>query len=120
VLETPAFIQGLFAFEGRGLDSPVPFPTPATYTVPSDKTARTIYFRAGNAAADLIDLVLVRNGEPMRYFPVGAKSSIHVALAVLEDLSSGTIVEVLIAAPEGLKSSVVLDAGFMETADRTR
>lgn len=50
----------------------------------------------------------------MRYFPVGAKSSIHVALAVIEDLSPGTTVEVLIAAPQGLKSSVVLDVGFME------
>jgi hypothetical protein len=116
VLENPAFIQGLFAFEGRGLESPISFPSPAIYKVPSDKRAQTIYFRAGNAAADLIDLVLTRNGEPMRYFPVGAKSSIHVALAVLEDLSPGSSVEVLIAAPQGMKSSVILDVGFMEIA----
>ncbi len=114
--ETPVFIQGLFAFEGRGLGSPVSFPSPATYKVPPDKRAQTIYFRAGNAADDLIDLVLVRDGEPIRYFPVGAKSSIHVALAVIEDFSPGTAVEVLIAAPQGLKSSVVLDVGFMELA----
>jgi hypothetical protein len=116
VLEKPAFIQGLFAFEGRGLEQPAAFPSPAIYKVPRDKRAQTVYFRAGNAAADLIDLVLMRNGEPMRYFPVGAKSSIHVALAVLEDLSPGSTVEVLIAAPLGMKSSIVLDVGFMEIA----
>ena len=116
MLEKPAFIQGLFDFEGRGLDSPVSFSSPAAYRVPSDKRAQTIYFRAGNAAAEMIYLVLTRGGEAMRYFPVGAKGSIHVALAVLEDLSPGSAIETLIAAPQGVKSSVVLDIGFMEIA----
>jgi hypothetical protein len=52
----------------------------------------------------------------MRYFPVGAKSSIHVPLAVVEDLSPGSVMEVLIGAPEGMKSTVVVDAGFVEIA----
>jgi hypothetical protein len=114
VLEKPAFIQGLFEFEGRGLASPVSFPSPVTYVVPSDKRAQTIYFRAGNAAAELIYLVLTRSGKAMRYFPVGAKAAIHVPLAVLEDLSPGSAIEILIGAPQGLKSAVVLDIGFME------
>jgi len=50
MLEKPAFIQGLFAYQGRGLESPVSFPSPAGYTVPPDKRAQTIYFRAGNAS----------------------------------------------------------------------
>ena len=104
MLEKPAFIQGVFAFEGRGLMNPAPFPSPA------------IYFRAGNASSELIYLVLTRNGERMRLFPVGAKSATHVALAVLEDLSPGAIVELLVAAPEGTKSTVVVDVGFMEIA----
>jgi hypothetical protein len=116
VLEKPAFIQGVFEFEGCGLDKPVAFPSPAIYKVPADKRAQTIYFRAGNAAAEMIYLVLARSGEAMRYFPVGAKSSVHVALAVLEDLSPGSNMEALIAAPQGLKSSVILDIGFMEIA----
>jgi hypothetical protein len=33
---------------------------------------------------------------------------------VLEDLSPGTEVEILIAAPAGLSSSVILDVGFVE------
>ena len=116
MLEKPAFIQGLFEFEGRGLHSPAAFPSPAMYKVPADKRAQTVYFRAGNAAPEMIYLVLTRAGEPMRYFPVGAKSSIHVALAVLEDLSPGSTIEALIAAPQGLRSSVVLDIGFVEIA----
>src|ERR1700746_2117137 len=109
-------MQGIFAFEGRGLECPASFPSPVTYTVPSDRRAQTVYFRAGNSAAETICLVLTRNGQAMRYFPVGAKSSIHVALAVLEDLSPGSAIEVLVAAPQGIKSSVVVDVGFMEIA----
>jgi hypothetical protein len=116
LLEKPAFIQGLFTFEGKGLDSPVSFPFPVTYKVPSDKRAQTVYFRAGNASAEMIYLVLTRGGKAMRYFPVGAKSAVHVPLAVLEDLSPGSVVEVLVGAPEGVESAVVLDIGFMEIA----
>jgi hypothetical protein len=116
MLEKPAFMQGLFTYQGRGLGSPIPFDPPVTYIVPSDKRAQTIYFRAGNAAAELIYLVLTRNGEPMRYFPVGAKAAIHVPLAVVEDLSPESRIEVLVAAPEGLQSSVLVDVGFMEIA----
>ena len=116
MLEKPAFIQGVFEFEGWGLGNPAPFITPATYRVPPDKRVQTIYFRAGNAAAEMISLVLTRGGKAMRYFPVGAKSSIHVALAVLEDISPGSAIEVLVAAPPGIRSSVVVDVGFMEIA----
>jgi assimilatory nitrate reductase catalytic subunit len=84
--------------------------------VPPDKRAQTIYFRAGNAAAEMIYLILARGGKAMRYFPVGAKGSVHVALAVLEDISPGSEIEVLVAAPHGVKSSAIVDVGFMEIA----
>jgi len=114
MLEKPAFIQGLFAWEGQGLESPAPFAPPVTYIVPSDKRSQTVYFRAGNASAEMIYLVLTAGGKPMRYFPVGAKGAIHVPLAVVEDIAPGSTVEVLVAAPKGIKSSVLLDVGFME------
>jgi hypothetical protein len=116
MLEKPAFIQGLFTWEGHGLGSPAAFDPPVTYNVPADKRAQTIYFRAGNASSEMIYLVLTAGGGPMRYFPVGAKGAIHVPLAVVEDISPGTKVEILVAAPERLKSSVLLDIGFMEIA----
>ena len=116
MIEKPAFIQGCFVFHGHGLDRPTPFEPSVTYTVPADKRAQTIYFRAGNAAAELIYLVMTKNGRFMRFFPVGAKSAIHVPLAVVEDLSPESRIEILIAAPDGLESTAVLDVGFMEIA----
>ena len=114
MLEKPAFLQGLFVCNGRGLGTPTSFDPPVAYSVPPDKRAQTIYFRAGNASAEMIYLVLTAGGRAMRYFPVGAKDAIHVPLAVVEDIPPGTKVEILAAAPEGLKSPVVLDVGFME------
>jgi hypothetical protein len=109
-------MQGLFAYQGRGLQCPMPLEPAVVYTVPSDKRAQTIYVRAGNAAAEMIYLVLTRNQEPMRYFPVGAKSAIHVPLAVVEDLAPESRIEMLVAAPEGLESAVLIDVGFLEIA----
>jgi hypothetical protein len=114
VLEKPAFIQGLFSGEGHGLGRPSSFSPPVTYDIPPDKRAQTIYFRAGNASPEMIYLVLTNGGGPMRYFPVGAKGAIHVPLAVIEDMSPGSRVEILAAAPAGLKFAVLLDVGFLE------
>jgi hypothetical protein len=114
MLERPAFLQGLFSTRGKGATVPVALTPRATYRVPSDKRAQTVYFRAGNASSELITLVLMREGEVMRYFPIGARNAMHVALAVQEDLSPETTLEVLLAAPDGLVVPVVLDVGFME------
>ncbi|MBV9267401.1 MAG: hypothetical protein JO061_14610 [Acidobacteriaceae bacterium] len=114
MLETPKFVQGLFSFEGAGLGQPRPFQPAVTYKVPFDKRSQLIYFRAGNPTDELIYLLFERNGKPMRYFPVGAKSGAHVELAVVEDLEPETVLEILIAAPEKLRSAVVLDIGLVE------
>ncbi len=114
MIEKPVFIQGLFAFVGGGLSNPRPASPPAAYSVPGDKRAQTVYLRAGNPSGELICLVLTVDGVPTRYFPVGAKGTTHVPLAVVEDLAPDAKVEVLVAAPEGLSAAVVLDVGFME------
>lgn len=114
--EKPAFIQGVYSVKGKGLSCPGSFDPPVTYTVPEDKRAQTIYFRAGNASPELVYLVLTRDTVPMRYFPVGARGAIHVALAVLEDLPPESRIEILLAAPKGMEAEVVLDIGFMEIA----
>ena len=53
---------------------------------------------------------------PCAIFPLGAKSATHIALAVVEDLSPGSLIEILVAAPKGMKAVAVVDAGFMEIA----
>jgi assimilatory nitrate reductase catalytic subunit len=50
----------------------------------------------------------------MRYFPIGARSDVHVPLRVVEDLEGGTALELAIAAPDKLSGTVVLDLGLVE------
>jgi hypothetical protein len=114
VLEKPVFLQGLYPFEGAGLDKPLPFTPAIAYKVPFDKRAQLIYFRAGNSSPEMIYLLFQRDGKPMRYFPIGAKGATHVSLAVVEDLQPETALDVLVAAPEKLKGQVLLDIGLME------
>ena len=86
-----------------------------SFTVPAGFYAQPTYFRAGNSTDELICLILRRDGAPMRYFPIGAKSDMHVALAVLEDMQPGTVLDVLVAAPEGVSGYAVVDLGILLT-----
>ena len=111
---TPRFVQGVFAFSGAGYGQPRPLGDAARYTVPPDRRTQPIYFRAGNSADSMIALVLMRDGKPMRHFPIGAKSAAHVPLAVVEDIEPDQKLEVMVVAPEGVTGTVVLDIGLME------
>ena len=112
--EKPAFLQGFYAFEGRGIDSLQPFSTPVTYTVPFDKRSQFIYLRAGNSSPELVCVVMLRDGNPSRYFPIGGKGAVHVPLAVVEDMHPGTVVELQFSAPQGVTGTLVIDVGLME------
>ena len=53
-------------------------------------------------------MVLMRDGVPMRYFPIGAKGDVHVPLRVVEDIEAAR----RRAAPRrsaGLSGTVVVD-----------
>jgi hypothetical protein len=62
----------------------------------------------------MITVVLFRDGVPMRYFPIAAKGATHVALRVVEDLLGDTVLELHVAAPDGVKGTVMLDLGLVE------
>ena len=111
---TSRFLQGVFAFEGKGLDQPLPLGSALSFVVPDGVVAQAVYFRGGNSAGELVCVVLVRDGKPMRYFPIGAKGDVHVPLRVVEDLDSGTSVELWLAAPAGVTGTVVIDLGLVE------
>ena len=114
-METTArFLNGVFGFTGAGLASAKPLDATLVYTVPSDKRSQLIYFRGGNSADGLVSVSLVRDGKPFRLFPIGAKGSVHVPLAVVEDLFPESKVEVFVAAPEGVSGHIVLDIGLIE------
>ena len=108
------FLQGVFPFEGAGMDKPVPIAPELAYVVPEGVVSQALYVRAGNSAAELVSLVLMRDGVPMRYFPVGARADVHVPLRVVEDIDGGSHVELRLLAPEGLTGTLVVDLGLVE------
>ena len=110
---TPRFLQGVLTFEGKGLDQPAPIGVPG-YVVPPGVVAQAVYFRGGNSAGELICAVLMRDGIAMRYFPMGAKESVHVPLRVVEDVEGGSVVELALVAPLGVSGTVVVDLGLVE------
>jgi assimilatory nitrate reductase catalytic subunit len=114
VKSSPRFLQGVFPITGEGLAKPAPIDPALTYTVPNGQAAQALYFRGGNSTGELVYVLLVRDGEPMRWFPIAAKGDVHVPLRVVEDLTGGTVVELHAAAPEGVTGELVLDVGLVE------
>ncbi|NAZ86208.1 molybdopterin oxidoreductase [Kineococcus indalonis] len=111
---TPRFLQGAFPFTGAGLEKPAPVEGLPAYAVPDGVRAQPVYLRAGNSSDELISVVLLRDGVAMRWFPVGARSSVHVALRIVEDVEAPAALELRVAAPEGVSGTVVLDLGLVE------
>ncbi|SDD05658.1 assimilatory nitrate reductase (NADH) alpha subunit apoprotein [Geodermatophilus telluris] len=114
VRSSPKFLQGVFPLTGEGLGKPGPVDPALRYQVPAGATAQALYFRGGNSTAELVCVLLVRDGEPVRWFPIGAKGDVHVPLRVVEDLPGGCLVELHAAAPEGVTGELVVDLGLVE------
>ncbi len=110
----PKFLSGVFMFTGAGLAKPALLDPSLVYSVSPERRAQLVYLRGGNSTDALICLTLMRDGKPMRMFPIGAKAGIHVPLTVVEDLQPDTKVEVYVSAPEGVAGQVVLDLGLVE------
>ena len=108
------FLQGIFPFEGAGLDKPVPISAELSHLVPDGVISQALYFRGGNSSDEMVTVVLMRDGVPMRYFPMGAKDGVHVPLRVVEDMPGGSVVELHAAGPEGITGELVIDLGLVE------
>jgi hypothetical protein len=114
VASTPKFLQGVFAFSGNGLDKPELIDDSLVYVVPSGVVAQPLYLRGGNSSKQLILVTLLRDGEPMRLFPMGARASINVPLRVVQDVDPDSRLELTVAAPAGCAGEVVIDFGLVE------
>ncbi|MFZ2240245.1 MAG: molybdopterin oxidoreductase [Gordonia amarae] len=110
---TPHFLQGVFDFVGKGLAEPVSPDAGLRYVVPAGLTAQPLYFRGGNSSSELIVVTLLRDGKPMRLFPIGAQGSVNVPLRVVEDVDSDVTLELVVAAPDGAAGQVVVDFGMV-------
>ncbi|MGY1754526.1 molybdopterin oxidoreductase family protein [Blastococcus sp. SYSU D01042] len=114
VKSTPRFLQGVYPITGEGLAKPGPVDPALRYTVPWGCSAQALYFRGGNATGELVYVLLLRDGRPVRWFPIGAKADTHVPLRVVEDLPGGSVVELHAAAPKGVTGELVVDLGLVE------
>ncbi len=110
----PRFLQGVFSFTGGGYDHPALLAPALRYVVPADKRAQLIYLRGGNSSPAMAFFALMQNGTPVRLFPVSGNGSIHVPLAVVEDLEPDTVIEIFFGAPEGAAGTAVVDLGLIE------
>jgi len=108
------FLQGIYPFEGAGVDKPVPISPELAHVVPEGVVSQALYFRGGNSSDELVVVVLMCDGVAMRYFPIGAKSDVHVPLRVVEDIEGGSVVELQLIAPTDLTGTVVVDLGMVE------
>ncbi|WP_432501445.1 molybdopterin oxidoreductase [Kineococcus arenarius] len=111
---TPRFLQGAYRFTGTGLEKPVAVEGLESYTVPDGSRAQPVYFRGGNSAPEMVSVVLLRDGVPMRWFPIGAAGATHVPLRIVEDVEAPSTLELHVAAPDGLTGTIVVDLGLVE------
>jgi hypothetical protein len=102
-------MRGVFAFAGKGLHEPFPVDAGLRYTVPGDSVARAVRFRVVNDSGDMVCIVLVRDGSPMRYFPVASQAEVEIPPRAVEDLRGGSTLELQVAAPKGRAGSLVVD-----------
>ncbi len=114
-MSSTRFLQGIFDFEGGGLHEPFLLDRRLTYTVPAGNEAQFVYFRGGNSSSEMVCAIVMRDGEPMRYFPIGAQGACHVPLRVVEDLPPDTELAVHLAAPEQATGTLVVDIGIIES-----
>jgi hypothetical protein len=110
----PKFLQGVFEFTGGGYATPVPISEALDYSVPGTKRAQLIYFRGGNSSTEMVNVVLLRDGVPMRYFPIGGAGAMHFQLAVVEDLQPDQKITLMVGAPAGATGTLVVDVGLIE------
>ena len=103
---TPRFLQGVFPFTGHGLSKPEVIDVSTSFVVPSGSIAQPLYFRGGNSSDELIVVTL-------RMFPMGARDGVNVPLRVVEDVDPDSVLELVIAAPEGTSGEVVVDFGLV-------
>ncbi len=106
---TTVLLQTITDIEGEGIDSPQDLNL--TYSVPQGCTAGVQYVRAGPTEG-MVNITVLKDGKAMRYVPVAAGGTIHVPLAIVDELQPGT--EISIAAAAEGSGKLILDVGILE------
>lgn len=108
----PVLLQGVYAFETTGLTKPELLSKKLSYEVPPHCVVGIRYIRVGNKSDGMICVSTVVNGDQHRLIPVAANATIHVPLAIVEPIISGSQIEIHIASE---KSGVaIIDCGCLQ------
>lgn len=110
---TTVLLQKIVPYRGMGLDAPSDVEN-LTFTVSQGTTAGVQYVRAGNASDGMALVTLLKNGDAMRLFPVSAGGTVHVPLAIVDDLKPGT--EITVCVSGEASGTLVLDIGILEVS----
>lgn len=105
-------LQTITECEGNGLGESSPLGL--EYTVPQGCTAGLQYVRLGTTSTGMVNVTVLRDGKTMRYFPVAGGNSMHVQLAIVDQLESGEHIEITAGAEEG--GTLILDIGILEVS----
>ena len=107
---TIVLLQTITDIVGEGIDSPQDLNL--TYSVSQGCTAGVQYVRAGNTTEGMINVTVLKDNKAMRYVPVAAGGTIHVPLAIVDELQPGT--EISIVAAANGSGKLILDIGILE------
>ncbi len=59
-----------------------------------------------------MNVILLKDGKVMRYFPISAGGAMHVPLSIVDELEPGT--EITVAAAGEGSGTLILDIGVLE------
>lgn len=107
------FLQGVAPYTGEGLHRQVELPG-MEHRIPDGVVNQPVYIRVGNPSDELVYVAIRCGRTSQRIIPAGARSSIHVALRIVEDIEGGETIALSVAAPEGQSNEVVVDLGMVE------
>ena len=108
----PVLLQGVYAFETTGLTKPELLSKKLSYEVPPHCVVGIRYIRVGNKSDGMICVSTVVNGDSHRLIPVAANATIHVPLAIVEPIISGSQIEIHIASEK--PGIAIIDCGCLQ------
>ena len=117
MITTHTFPAGRLPLRGRGPRQAGPARRRAEPTSSGgvDQPAAVLPGRQRHRRA--VTVVLMRDGVPMRYFPIGAKGDVHVPLRVVEDLDGGTASSCTSSRPTGCRAPSSSTSGWSRSDD---
>lgn len=108
----PILLQGIFAFEATGLNTPQLLSPKLRYLVPAGHIAGIRFVRVGIMCDQMVCLSTVVNGMTHRLVPIAANEAVHVPFAIVEPIVAGSEIEIHIASNS--PGTAIVDVGCLQ------